>query len=222
MPSSNYIPAKDADFQSWLLNFSTLLTASPTTYGLVAGDATAVAAQYTAWHAAYLLATDPGTRTSVTVAAKDVARANATAVVRPLAVEISRNAGVLAADKVDIGVNPNTSTPTPVPAPTTVPVLSVDAYGFLTMDLRYRDESAPATSRAEAVNAIQIEVVGTTSATVVSDPATLPRIGVYTKVPVRINWSSGQRGETAYISARWVTRTGLVGPWAAIITPVVS
>lgn len=221
MPS-NYIPPRDGDFDSWLLNFSTRLTAAPATYGLVAGDAVAVAAAYTAWHAAYLLAIDPPTRTPVTVADKDVERASAEAIVRPYAQQISKNAGVLVADKVAIGVNPNNSTPTPVPAPTTAPVLSLNSSGYLTMDLRYRDESAPATSRAKAAGAIQIEIVGAASNVVISDPDTLPRLGVFTKNPVRLNWSAGDRGETAYISARWVTRTGLTGPWSAIISPVVS
>ena len=49
-----YIPVKDADLANWLDNFSALITASPATYGLVAGDAVAIAAQVAAWDAAYV------------------------------------------------------------------------------------------------------------------------------------------------------------------------
>ena len=43
-----YIPARNANLIAWAANFSTLITASPGTYGLLAGDATAIAAQNTA------------------------------------------------------------------------------------------------------------------------------------------------------------------------------
>jgi len=36
------IPSRDADLDTWLLNFKTLIAATPTNYGLVAADATAI------------------------------------------------------------------------------------------------------------------------------------------------------------------------------------
>lgn len=215
--ADSYIPARDGDFDAWFLNFSTKLTASPTTYGLIAADATAVAAAYTAWHAAYVAAITPASRTSVTVAAKDVQRTTQEGLVRTYAVQISLNSGVLAGSKVAIGVNPRTSTPTPVPTPTSAPVLSLESSNFLTTDLRYRDAAAPATSRSKPANVTQLQLFGATSAVVITDPTVLPLLQVYTKVPVRLGWDAADRGKTAYIAGRWQTRTGLVGPYSDII-----
>ena len=81
MANAPYIPAKDALFAAWLLNFSTLLTASPVTYGLTAPDAVTVAGVNGTFQAAYATATNPATRTSGAVAATDVARLDAEAIV---------------------------------------------------------------------------------------------------------------------------------------------
>ncbi len=113
MPQNpNYIPAKDSLTGPWADNFSTLLTSAPTDYGLVAGDATAVAAVVTPWLAALAAATTPGTRTPVSVAAKDDARAAMEAVVRPFAVAISQNPSVSNELKTGIGVTARITTKT--------------------------------------------------------------------------------------------------------------
>lgn len=102
-----YIPAADPAFAAWLDNFSALLTAAPATYGQTSGVAAAVAAVTATWDAAYALVTSPSTKTKDTVQAKNVARINALAEVKPVAQQISLNQGVLASDKVAIGVNPH-------------------------------------------------------------------------------------------------------------------
>ena len=64
---TSYIPSKDAQLDDWALNFKTLIAATPTNYGLVAADATAITNAYTSWHTAFLAATNPSTRTKATV-----------------------------------------------------------------------------------------------------------------------------------------------------------
>ena len=46
-----YTPAKEANYNLWLLNFSSLIAANPPAYGLTATDATTIAAE-AAWSAA--------------------------------------------------------------------------------------------------------------------------------------------------------------------------
>ena len=84
--AGTYIPAKDALFDNWIVNFDTLATASPTTYGWTAPQAVTLAALVATWSAAYLAATTPSTRTVSTVADKDAARAAAEANARSLAI----------------------------------------------------------------------------------------------------------------------------------------
>lgn len=220
--ATNYIPTRDADLQNWADNFSTLLTASPGTYGLIAADASAVASAFLTWSLAYAAAVNPSTRTPVNVNAKDVARIGLLTMVRPYAVQISLNAGVLSADKIAIGVNPRTTGQTPVAAPTSAPILSLIGATFLQHLLRYKDEGAPSTSRAKPANVVQIQLYAAVSATLVSDPNVLPLKTATTKVPITVTWESSDRGKTAYYAARWITRRGLVGPWSDILPIIVT
>lgn len=217
--ATSYIPAKNADFQSWLLNFSTLLTAAPTTYGLVAGDATTVAAQYTAWHTAYLAATDPTTRTSVTVAAMNAARATAEAIVRPYAVSISLNAGVSNSDKTAIGVTVAKTIPTPVPPPTTTVTLSLISGQHLTHQLGYKDTSTP-TAKAKPPGVIALQLFRAVGLTPATDPSQAVYYDNWTKSPNISTFQAGDVGKVCSYFARWATRGGpggssQYGPWSA-------
>jgi hypothetical protein len=58
---SSYIPSRDADLDTWALNFKTLISATPTNYGLQASDGTAVTNAFNSWHTAYLAAVNPST-----------------------------------------------------------------------------------------------------------------------------------------------------------------
>lgn len=220
-----YIPAQDAQFDSWLVNFSTLLTASPTTYGLTSGDATTVAGVTTAWSAAYLAATDPSTRTSVTIAAKDAARTTATQTVRPLATQISRNPAVDNGDKTAIGVNlPNTAR-TPIPPPTTVPGLTLVSAIHFQHTLSYKDTSTP-TTKAKPAGAIGLDLRVTIQVGAASDPEAAKPWTVATKSPVIVSFTAPDVAKTATYWGRWATRSGpggqaQYGDWSAPLSVVI-
>lgn len=223
MPAS-YLPSSDLAFAAWLLNFSTLLTAAPATYGLTAPDAVIVAAQETAFSAALTLATDPGTRTPATVAAKDAARVLAEATVRPYATAISRDTGVLPGDKAAIGVTVPDPSRTPIPAPTSAPVLSVRSMAVGQVIADFRDSVDP-TPRAKPFGVIGLQLFNSFGTVAATDPTQLNFAGQFTKTPLTIS-TSGQSGKIMSTAARWVTRAGpgglaQVGPWSAIVSTYV-
>lgn len=219
MPQPSYIPAKDADFDAWLLNFTTLLTAAPTTYGLTAPDAVICAAQYTAWHPAYIAATDPSTRTSVTVAAKDAARVTAEQVIRPYAQQISKNASVTPGDKTAIGVNLPNNSPVPIPAPTSFPILGFRSATPLQHLLQYQDSDL-GTGKAKPFGAIGLELYRAIGTVPAVDPSQAEYYAQVTKSPCRVTFTAGDVGKTCTYFARWITRSGpggvaQSGPWSA-------
>lgn len=219
-----YLPNKDADFQAWLLNFSTLLTAAPATYGLTAPDAVLVAAQETSFTAALTLATDPGTRTPATVAAKDAARVLAEATVRPFATQISRNPSVDPGDKAAIGVTIPDPSRTPVPAPTSAPVLSTRSATIGQTIIDYRDSVDP-TPRKKPDGVVGLQLFTAFGTVAATDPAQLSFLQQSTKTPTAIN-TAGQSGKVLSMAARWVTRAGpggvaQVGPFGAIVSQYV-
>jgi hypothetical protein len=211
-----YIPTKDALLANWALNFTTLLTAAPTTYGQTAAVASACAATEVLWAAAYALVTSSSTKTKATVAAKNIARTNMLAIIRPVAQQISLNAGVTSGNKTAIGVNPRTSTPAPITAPTTYPVLSVTQSLALTHVISYRDQLASPSVKSKPYGVVQMYLYGLPSTTTVTDPTTMPFLGGKTKTPLSQSWPSADKGMTIYYAARWATRSGLLGPWSPI------
>lgn len=213
-----YIPPQDGAFDTWLANFSTLLTAAPTTYGLVAGDAVIVAGVTLTWANAYVAAVNPTTRTAVTIAAKDAARLAATAIVRPYAIQISLNAGVANGDKTAIGVNLPNPSRTPVPPPTTQPTLSLVSSIPFQQTLAYRDTSTP-TSKAKPPGVIGLDLRRTIQVGPATDPDAAVAYTIATKSPVVAAFTAGDVSKTCTWFGRWVTRSGpggqaQNGPWS--------
>jgi hypothetical protein len=209
-----YIPQTDAGLESWALNFKTLLAASPTTYGLTSGNATSVTSSYTAWHSAYVAAADKPSRTKTLVQAKTTAKTNLLALVRPFAQTIRNNPAVLDSDKVAIGVTVPGSGPSPIPAPVTEPVVTIRSGSPLRHTLAYADSSTP-DSRRKPFGARLIEIRASKGTTVGSDPAAASVVAIVGRQPVQVDYDSADRGKIATYFGRWVTATGLAGPWSA-------
>jgi hypothetical protein len=223
MPSlPSYIPAKEANLNSWLLNFSALLTAAPSTYGLSPTDASNVAADVATWTAAYSPILSPSTKTAAAVSAKNSAKVAILAQIRPYAQQISLNAGVTTSAKTAIGVNPRTSVPVPITAPTTSPVLTAQSTSTAGTIIRYRDATASPSVKSKPYGVISVQLWAKSSTTPITDPTLLLFIESATKSPLTAVMGSGAAGTTVYFAARWQTRKGLVGPWSPIISYVVA
>jgi len=212
-----YIPPKDADLSTWAANFSTLITASPSTYGLLASDAATIATSVNAFQTAYAVVTSPSTKTAMAVSAKNTAKITMLAVVRPYAQQISNNPGVLSSDKIAVGVNPKTSTPSPITPPTSNPILMVQSGSNLSLILRYRDSAASPSVKAKPYGVKWCSIFGGPSATPVTDPTKLPLLVNATKSPVTVTFPSSAAGMQIFMAAVWTIQKGLVSPWSPII-----
>lgn len=204
-----------------MVNFSTLLTASPATYGLTAGDAADVAALVNPLPAAFALASDPATATKVTRAARDTALRAAELFVLPMAVTVSRNSDVAPDDKIAIGVNVPSTTRTIVPAPTAKPVLAVRNVSGLVAKLDYQNSETPGKSGAPLGCTTELWFVVGTAAAV--DPAQLSYRGKRTRSPFTIETTAGDAGKVVSVSMKFTKRNGTDGqnadgPWADIVT----
>lgn len=219
MPSSPpYIPSRDSLFLSWAQNFSSLLTASPTTYGQTSGTAVSVAAAVGSFQAAYALVTSPSTKTADTVQAKNTAKVNALGVLRPVAQNISLNAGVSSSDKIAIGVNPRTATPAPITPPTTYPILNIQAGASLQLYARYRDSAASPSVKSKPYGVQSVEVNYLTSATAITDPTALTKHVNATKSPLLLQFDSGDGGKQCYLSGRYLLRNGKYSGYGPVVS----
>lgn len=218
MAATSYIPPKDADFDLWLDNFQTLIAATPVDYGLIAADALIITASYNAFHTAFLLATNPATRTSPVIADKDAQRIAAEATVRPYAQRISKNSGIDPSLITGLGLNlPNPTRP-PIPAPLTAPALILVSGSFLLHRLAYKDSNLGGTKKKPS-GSIGLEIwrsVGTVAAT---DPAQCKYVETWTKSPNVSTFVAGEQGKVCTYFARYNTKAGpggkaQIGPWS--------
>jgi len=210
---ANYLPSRDGDLDTWLLNFKTLIAATPTNYGLVAADATAITNAFNSWHTAYLAASNPTTRTKGTVATKNIQKGLVTGVVRGYAATIRVNKGVSVELKIGLGLHVADGQPTPVPPPSTFPLLSINGIGQGLQDLRAADQDSP-TKRAKPVGAagmLLYRVVGTAPT---KEPTEAAFLAFVSKAAYTATFSPADNGKVATYFARWTNSKGEVGPWS--------
>jgi len=217
MSSTPYIPNPDAQFNDWLANFATVIAASPTTYFLTAGDATAISAQSTAFSAAYALAIGGGTRGPANIAAKDAARTEATAIVRPYAQGIAGNPAISNDDKVSVGVTVRKTTRTVVPPPSTSPSLILVSLTPNRVNLQYRDSTTPLL-KTKPAGVIGLQLWASFGTVPAVSPAACDFALVATKTPFALD-TTGNAGKVVTLYGRWVTRGGpsgvqQFGPWS--------
>lgn len=212
----SYIPTRDADVVTWGANYTTLITADPPRYGLLAGDALTLQNAFDLFSAAYTASQDPGTRNSVTVAAKDGQKALFLALARAYAAIIRANLGVTDPDKVALGLTIPDPTPTPVPQPTTVPVFQSVLIGSSYHTLTIADSLTPDKKAKPfgVLGGLIYRSIGTAPAVNfdAADPMLVADITKGTKV---VDVPSGSTGKIATYWGQWFTRTGLFGPVGA-------
>ena len=220
--SNSYLPSKDADLDTWLNNFKTLIAASPTTYGVVAGDATAITNAYTNWHTAYLAAANPSTRTKVTVGTKNDQKVIVLGVVRGYAATIRANAAVSNGLKEGLGLHVRDTQPTPVPPPTTYPTLIITEPMRSKQDLDAHDSTTP-NKRGKppgTAGLLLFRAIGTIPAT---EPTQAQFLSFVTRAAYQSTFGPADNGKTATYFARWTNSKGEVGPWGpAVSMPIAA
>jgi hypothetical protein len=215
--ASPYIPPKDNNLDAWANNFSTRITATPAAFGLLAADAVVIAGLFTTWHAALLLVQNPGTKTATTVAAKNAAKLSMLGTIRTYAQQITANPGVTNANKLLLGLNLPNSAPTPIPAPSSFPQLMLVAMTPGQVTMTYKDSATGGSSKAKPFGATQMQLFLGVDTVPFSDPTLCSLVSTPTKSPIGVTFSPAQAGKIATFFARWMTRTGLVGPWSTRI-----
>jgi hypothetical protein len=219
--ATGYIPSRDADLDTWALNFKTLIAANPTNYGLQSADATAITNAYTSWNAAYLAANNPTTRTKATVATKNAQKANLLTVVRGYAATIRVNHAVSDALKIGLGLHVADHSPTPVPPPSTKPVLAIAKIDQGFQEVRATDETTP-NSRARAVGSAGMLLYRAVGTAAVNDPTQATFMSFVGKTSVQSNFDHADNGKTVTYFARWTNAKGEVGPWSQALSASIA
>jgi hypothetical protein len=143
------VPTKDADLVSFGQNFSTRITASPSTWNLTASDATQYSTLLALFVTAYQAnknAFDAGTRSKSLATAKDTAKANFLVFARSLYGQVQSDASVSDANKQLLGIVVRAA-PTQRQAPADSPKLTILSVTGRVVKCQAEDRAFPDTKR---------------------------------------------------------------------------
>ena len=219
--AGNYLPEKDSALNAWANNFSTLISASPGTYGLMAADAAAIAAQVSLFSAALLLATNPATRTKGTVADKNGKKAAMKQVLRQYALMIKQNQGISDQAKVNLGLTINDPTHTPLPVPPMAPELTLVSAGALHQIVRITDSADP--QRAARPAGVQgVVLLAYVGATVPASPDQAGFKKLITRRSAPLSYAPGDVGKIATVYGAYYNPAGQLGPLSAAASLLIT
>jgi hypothetical protein len=206
-------PTRESDLDNWLNNFKTLIAATPTNYGLVAADATAITNAFNSWHTAYQQAVNAATRSTLTIETKNQQKASVLFLVRGYIATILANRAVSDTLKMGLGLHIRDTSPTPVPPPSTKPALQIVKTDQGFMDITATDEATPL-RRARPAGSVGMLLYRAVAETAVNDPTQAQFLTFVGKPAAHSQFTSADRGKTATYFARWTNARGEVGPWS--------
>lgn len=113
----DFVPKREGDLDEFVHNFDTRITASPTTVGLTAADATAFHALVLAWDSAFAVTNNRGTRSQSAVIVKDEKKVLMVRKLRALARIVQAFPGTTNEDRSLLGLTvPSVRQQQPAPA----------------------------------------------------------------------------------------------------------
>lgn len=222
--AANFLPARDTVLQAWAVNFSARITAAPTVYGLVVGDATALALLVTTYTNALTTATTPSTRTSGTVLAKNTAKVQMVADIRVLAKRIQANPAVTPQMRNDLGLPIHSLVPSPVPPPSTAPALTLGAVRNCQVPVTLGDSTDPSrrAKPAGVTGALLYSFIAPNGVLPPSDLRQWSMQDVATRRKVTVNFSGADVAKVAHFVACWINGKGERGPLSDTETAVIN
>jgi hypothetical protein len=203
-------PSTDSGLLAFSLNFLNLITATPTAYNLVAGDATSYGTVHLAYATA-LAAAGPDVRSKPAVVAKNQARTNLKSAFILLANKVYSGASVTDAQKTALGIPPR-ATPTPIPAPSTWPVVEIVSTSAWTVRIRLRSAGGGSRGRAPGTTGASIfSFVGDAHPSDISQWKFEANVGRVTKIDVSFA-NTLAAGTKVWFTAFWFNGAKQSGP----------
>jgi hypothetical protein len=211
----SWFPLGIVALRDFAANLSSKISATPLLYNLVAADAVLTASAVANYVAAVALTLDPVTKTTVTIAARDVSRTALIAQLKAVKKKVDAAQPPIAPNRrEELGLPPRDVTPTPVPVPSTRPMVNIMSVVGQSVKLRLSDESTP-DSRRKPAGVSEAEVFTFIGANPPANPLDWHYEGQATKTSFIITFPTGNGTSPVWIAARWCNTRGEAGPMSA-------
>jgi hypothetical protein len=216
MPQNFYF-GKDADIVAGAANFAALITATPTSYGLTAAQATSFGTLKTNLQSAYTAAVEPTTRTPVSIEAKNIALKNMRNGAIALAKIIYSTSTVDDSQLIALGLLPRSSR-TPIPAPATAPMIDIVSVRGNTVSIRLHASSDPS-KRGKPDGVSGAAIYSFTGATPPTDEREWDFEGLTSRVKMNVTFpNTVEPGSQVWFTAFWFNERKQNGPAADKVT----
>jgi hypothetical protein len=221
MSNNDYIPRKDGDFLTWLINFLKYLSTSMTRFNFPADVYQELVMLRDDFAQKLETAEEPSTRTTLTVQAKNSARKTLVKLLRSKIKEsLTFNHAVTDEDRRGLGLPVYKSTRTPSPVADESPDLDVDTSVPGRVGIHFYEKGSRH-KKAKPPGQASVEVVWIISDTLPTRWDQLLHSDIDTNSPYILSFENDQRGKTVYFALRWVNTRGEKGPWTEIQSAII-
>jgi hypothetical protein len=218
MNKKDYIPAKDANFRTWVDDFTSFVDANATRMGIPADELQRLKTLKADWDIKFIAATNPATRTEPAIIAKQEARKTLEDYVRWFVkARIQPNPLVSDADRKSLGVPVYKKKRTPGHKPASLVAGRIDFSVRQQHTLHFFGEAGSGHARPADAEGCEIWIKKG------GNPPTeneMQYLGTDSHSPYTVYFNSDEVGMIVYYRLRWVNRHG-TGPWSSLISAVV-
>lgn len=215
------VPANEKALRRFVYNFSRLVQSDPAQYGLEPADAMRLMDEADLYLEAAFTAGRPGTRTRVTVRAKNDAKRRVVPVFRSYAAIVKANPEVAIWNKVQLGiVVDGARRKSPTPPPMAAPILSLRQGSAGVHELLYHDANHMS-RRSKPKGATHLILLSHVSERGITDPNRARYLGALTRQPIRIEYTAEEAGLVATYFGAWLMASGRQTPWSLPVTMII-
>lgn len=218
---SDYIPARDAEFDEWLRNFKNYVTANHAALGLTLAESDEFDALHRDWETDYTDHNAAQANAASTARKKTETRDTTEQAARNLAARFQANPDVTNEQKEALNITVAKETKTPSPVPTTPPIGKVDNRNRLKHIINFFDSENP-NSRAKPKGVMGCEIWMKVDGTAPTDPKELDYLATDTRTPYEVTFDGEDAGKIAHYMLRWVNTRGETGPWSETVSYTIS
>jgi len=218
---ADYVPANDAEFDSWQNNLVLITESQLVTWGILVGDFTLLKTAQSGWVDGYDSAEVKTVRNNGDVAGKDSTRAVYEKALRKFNKQwLISNTRVSDRERELMGLTVPVETRTPAPKPTTKPVVTINFAQRLQHELHIVDEATP-TRKAKPVGVHGCEIWMKIDGPAPVSVSELSYVATTTRTPGTVIFEGIHAGKIVYYWLRWVNTRGEHGPWSNVVSAMV-
>ena len=220
--TKDYVPGNDAAFDNWFNNINSYtadktMGQSPAWPNIPQGDVAAMARAYSDWRDGYEPTLHP--HTPAQTAAKNVARRQAEAVIRPFVQRFLHWPPVGDDDRINMGIPNRDRIRTDHHEVTEVVEFEVKLRNIRELLVGFWVKSSP--NKAKPAGYDGAVVVWDLLDAPPSGPEALKRHTMASRTPHALEFAESERGKTAYVALAWQNERGRLGAFSEIQSAVV-